>query len=738
MSSVLLNTIVVLLLIVIFYYLLRFLFKKLVAQHFLVIQEKNSSRTIAKLLTGRRSNGFTSVLIDETKQKNKEVAEIDIIEDKNSIRHRNLLLIDNSGSTAAEMDSYKEALKNFVNVSGSNEENALYTFSDKLEMKSDFTNSISTITRAIDSMQSSGATAMNDGIIAAVNEIESMEALERRDGITTFYNIIMFTDGFDNISMSDQGLVRQKLVDKSIFVVCTKESDLPFIYEIAKNPRNVFLIDNQVSTSGNAQNQTSNGLTNPNYTDLKDALIAVRKEGMTGRGSVGYVMLPDQDNPKQKIIKGYVNALGEIYSCGKDGEGSSFKGLCASPFSQNSKVFKGEYINPNVGVENYNVSYNGNFGSNASNIPVSPVCLAAGAIIIYKDNPVEKESFINESVMNAFAKTAVLALIIWSPLYLIYWMIKSLFGFNLFNWLGKEFDITITQLLLFFTIWFILNGMYLDILRKKKKYRILIDGLNNIIGNAKLNTIIIGLSSFGVLGSLFAFYPFSYVSFFTAVWLAFMANRFLFYGGGMTWPLDKSEPDYIPTFNGAKNGQRTEISFKYKTAEDQEGNLSLVVTVNKDETVEFESIQEALSDFQSESLQEYLEKCIHLTAIVHNYTLLSEYMIAASVCKLDDKKLGHSNGKFKSISQILLSDSISREDKLVLSLAVLKQGGNELIFSVSEKPMFGVRTASKKTHSPFIFDWDSKAYYLFTYNESIGVFEPTEQNNLDNISWKSL
>lgn len=459
--SQLINTIIVLAVILVIWFVLRLLFRKLVEPHKAFIHGPGTSSELNKigyLATEKRSSGFDSVLVDYKKQSNKEVAELFVVEDQNKVEFRNILLIDNSGSTASEMDEYKKALKSFVSMPFTSEKNALYTFSDQLKQRCDFTDSQSTLISAIESIQPEGATALNDAVIAAADLIATQELLEKREDKSIFYNIILFTDGLDNVSQSDKEEVIKRLGGKTLFAVCTKEADLTLMYELAKNPRNVFIIGG----TANAQNTLGNSPT----ATLEEALTKIRQEKLKGRGTAAYVQMKDEDN--QWKIRGYVNVLGEIYSCGSQGEGAFFNGLCENPGSEESKVYLGNYIVATRTNEDYFIDAKGPFGKSKHSLPITPTAMSAGAWVIYQLNKKEEKRAKPESVLNAFPKVALFSLLLWCPVFLIYWLLKFTTDINFFRWLGNELDITVTQLLLFFLIWTVVSTLYVDILTRKK------------------------------------------------------------------------------------------------------------------------------------------------------------------------------------------------------------------------------------------------------------------------------
>jgi len=171
-ENLLLNTIIVLAIILVVWFLLRLLFRKLVEPHKAFIHGpglKSPANLLGYLAAEKKSSAFDTILVDEKRVNNKEVAELFISEDQNNIEFRNILLIDNSGSTANQMTDYKKALKSFIATRFHNEKNALFTFSDILQKRCDFTDSVDTLNNAIDSIEPQGATAMNDALIATAD-----------------------------------------------------------------------------------------------------------------------------------------------------------------------------------------------------------------------------------------------------------------------------------------------------------------------------------------------------------------------------------------------------------------------------------------------------------------------------------------------------------------------------------------------------------------------------------------
>jgi uncharacterized protein YegL len=730
MNQQFINTIVVLIVILILWLLFRFLFRKLVEPHKSYVHGpgvKSESNKLGFLATEKRSSGFESSLIDDKKTSNKEVAKVFILEDQNSLEFRNILLIDNSGSTADQMNEYKKALKSFVATQFTGEKNALFTFSDTLKKCCDFTDSKDTLNNAIEAIQPEGATAMNDAIIAAADLIASQELLEKKDGKSIFYNIILFTDGLDNVSQNNKDEVKKRLEGKCFFSICTKDSDLNLMYELSKNPRNVFIIGGSASTQNSALGNASNST-------LEEALLKIRNEKMKGRGTVAYIQMKDDNN--QYKIRGYVNVLGEIYSCGTNGEGSFFKGLCESPGNDESKIYLGSYVDASRTNEDYLIDSTGPFGNSKTSLPISATCMSAGAWTIYQLNKPKEEIAKSESLLNAFPKVALFSLMLWCPIYLIYWILKFTIDFNLFTWLGKEFEITITQILLFFVIWIIMSTLYVDLLKRKRGFMLFNEGINCIVGTGSLSKFIITLSVIGIVFSVLVFYPFSYVAFFVSTLIGFSANLALTYGGSKTWAISAENPDLIPLFYENTEGITVHLKCDYETAQGVGDEKSFTVKSSGSNII-FQSIEAAALDSKSKNIIDYLENCVHLTSIEKSYDSLSEALMLLAIGSLKDKKIIETNEMLHSPSEIILKKEVSLADKLIFIIALFKEASNEIIFSEDFR-QFAYRTPLKQADSPYIFEFEKRNYYHFAYDDNKNGFMLAEPENANTVKWTRI
>ena len=359
--------------------------------------------------------------------------------------------------------------------------------------------------------------------------------------------------------------------------------------------------------------------------------------------------------------------------------------------------------------------------------------MAAGAWVTYQLNKKEPEKIIKESVLNAFPKVALFSLLLWCPVFLIYWLLKFTTDINIFGWLGKEFDITITQILFFFLIWTIISSLYVDSLRRKKGFMLLNDAINNIVGTAGLSKIIIILSAIGSILSVLVFYPFSYAAFCVSTFIAFSANMMLNYGGKRTWFINTQDPEYIPLYTGAESGTKVKMEFEYETSQGVNDTQSLDIRSNGNST-SFDTIEAAVLDPQSKSIVDYLENCVHITSIVKSYNPLSEAMMLAALGSLKSKPVSNVNNKFNGPSEILLHKEVSQSDKLIFTLALFKEAAHELIYSENLQ-YFAFRTPNSKTDSPFIFEYERKNFYHFAFNEKNNAFELQEHQDSNEQNW---
>ena len=723
--SQLLNTIVVLFLILIIWFLLRILFKKLVEPNKVFIHGpglKTELNKLGYLAAEKRSSGYESTLVDDKKVSNKEVAEVYVIQDQNTVEFRNILLIDNSGSTATEMDDYKKALKSFIATPFFGEKNSIYTFSDTLKKRCDFTDSQLALISAIDEIQPEGLTAMNDALVAAADLIASQELLEQKDGKSIFYNIILFTDGLDNVSNFDSQDVIKRLGGKTLFAVCTKEADLTLMYELAKNPRNVFIIGG-TSTQSNLQNGAS--------ASLEEALLKIRHEKLKGRGTAAYVQIKDEDN--QSKIKGYANVLGEIYTCGSQGEGAFFVGLCENPGANDSKVFIGNYIVSSRTNEDFVVDANGAFGASKTTLPITPSVMSAAAWLIYQLNKKDEKQAKPISTLNVFPKVAIFSLIVWYPVYLMYWLLKFTTEINIFTWLGNEFDITITQIILFFIIWTMVSSLYVDLLRRNKRFVLLNDAINNIVGTGRISTAIIILSVIGIILSVLIFYPFSYTAFFVSTLIAFSANLVLTHGGIKTWFINQKEPNYIPLFYGNESGERVIFEGDFETSLGASISFNFNVRSNGN-AIPFKSITEAVKDAQSKNIIDYLENCVHTTTIVTGNDSLSEVLMLVTLGSIKSKPIKPFDSVFRGPSEIVVRNEITIADKLIFTLSLLNEAAHSIIHT-EDMFSFAFKTPNNKGDSPFILEHEQNNYYHFVYNGKNNAFELTEPDSTSRLNW---
>lgn len=120
-------------------------------------------------------------------------AEIDLIENV-SVPQGVILVIDTSGSMeGAAIEAAKTAAQSFVDQKRAEDFIAVVTFSDEVNVLSNFTTSRGTLKERIDSIVAQGGTAMYDGLIRATELFAGSTDQIRK-------NIIVLTDGADENS----------------------------------------------------------------------------------------------------------------------------------------------------------------------------------------------------------------------------------------------------------------------------------------------------------------------------------------------------------------------------------------------------------------------------------------------------------------------------------------------------------------------------------------------------------
>jgi VWFA-related protein len=101
-----------------------------------------------------------------------------------------LLLLDISGSTQRFLPLMKRAAVRFVDSLKSDDRVALASFNSFVELLQEFTSDRRDIVRAIDSLTSSGGTALYDALLVCLEEV-----VDPRHGRSA---VVVFTDGLDN------------------------------------------------------------------------------------------------------------------------------------------------------------------------------------------------------------------------------------------------------------------------------------------------------------------------------------------------------------------------------------------------------------------------------------------------------------------------------------------------------------------------------------------------------------
>ena len=776
-TSKIINVVIVVAIICIVWWIIIWLLKKLLKPHAVIVQGKSTGKSTGLISTGKNSSGETATIVDESISDNREVGEILRINKNLKVAIRNVLLIDNSGSTANILDQIKDSAKAFIDAKIPDEKIAVYSFSDNLIRLSDFDDSISNLKVAVEKMQPMGSTALNDSLIDISIMLDNLKDYYNESD-ATIVNIILFTDGEDNTSKKGFDELIDKLSSKSVFVVCTGDADLDLMVEIAKNPKNVYYLDGQntaLISSAITQNvQTNGGIVNatpspansnhaaPNllgintgFKDIREAFTDIRSQ-IKGRGSLAYVMLNSLDNFDKKIIRGFVNSRGEIFQTGTHGEGSVFLGLCENPFAVSSKVFIGKYINRNSSIEDYSVTYNGEFGK--EQFDVSPLASAAGAFVIYDKFKEFKKDVKKDNILESFAKTAIISALIWMPVFLIYWELKTYAFKNkaLFSFLGREFDIAITLLILFFMIWFFINNLWMNYLRKNKRFSAFIEAINKFVGLKFYSSLIISISAIGILSSLFLFLPFAYIPLFCVVAISFTANLTIGRGGGQKWIVDQKIFDKPASFLGI--GDEVTLEWSFQTTEESQINEKLILKIDPLDVKENNLItfNQLLKDEKSKKYIQYISDSLIYISIKNNLTFLDEYLMIGAICqppKNEDeeevKSIGRNieNDKLISPAQIIYSQRmVNPTNKLLLISAILQ---NRLTaFKIvldnqnSINNLLAIKASEEEKDSPWVQSISDEPHFIFRYNEESGIYFPMDKTifnqKISSLKWINL
>ena len=769
-NSKIINVLLAIAIICIVWWIIVRLLKKLLKPHSVIVQGKSTGKSTGLISTGKYSSGENATIVDESISDNREVGEILRINKNLKVAIRNVLLIDNSASIANLLDQIKDSAKAFIDAKMPDEKIAIYSFSDDLFRLSDFDDSISNLKVAVEKMQPMGTTALNDSLIDISIMLDNLKDYYNESD-ATIVNIILFTDGKDNTSKKGFDELIDKLSSKSVFVVCTGDADLDLMVEIAKNPKNVYYLDGQntgtIPSASNQNVQTNGGIVNPNPTapnllgintgfkDIREAFTDIRSQ-IKGRGSIAYIMLNSPDNFDKKIIRGFVNSRGEIFQTGTHGEGSVFLGLCENPVAVSSKVFIGKYINRNSSIEDYSVTYNGKFGK--EQFDVSPLASAAGAFVIYDKFKEFKKDVKKDNIMESCAKTALFSSLIWFPVFLIYWELKA-YAFenkSLFSFLGREFDIAITLLMLFFMIWFIINNLWVNYLRKNKRFSAFLEAINKFVGLKNYSSLIISISVIGIITSLFLFLPFAYIPLFCVVAISFTANLTIGRGGGQKWIVNQKISDKPASFVGI--GDEVTLDWSFQTTEESQISEKIVLKIDPLDVKEnnLTTFNQLLNDEKSKKYIQYISDSLIYIAIENNLTFLDEYLMIGAICqapKNDDEEQVKSidskieDEKLLSPAQILYNQRmVNPTNKLLLISAILQ---NRLtVFKIAididdnSNNMLAIKASEEEKDSPWVQSISDEPHFIFRYNEESGIYFPMDKTifnqKISSLKWINI
>lgn len=778
--SPLLNVIIATLLICALYFIFAWLFKKIMKPHMVHVTSNRLGASNGYISTDKGGDGSFARIIDLSISSNREVGELSRIDKNSKVTIKNLLLIDNSGSIISALDDIKESINVFIDSRQSNEQIAIYSFSESLYRLCDFDDRASVLKDAVNQMQPIGTTSMNDSLIDVANMIDNIKDFYKENE-STIYNIILFTDGQDNSSRAGFNDLIEKLEDKSVFVVCSGDVNINLMIEIAKNPHNVYYIDSLGSQNSTIQSTTTtntisaatstptsstnnivptpvptsntpvntNGI-NTNFSQIRDAFLDIRIQ-VKGRGSLAYIKLRSNEDPDRMEIRGFVNSRGEIFSTGINGEGSKFLGLCEVSGSLSSRAYIGKCVYINDGTEDYNVIYKGKFGTGA--FDVSPVCAAAGAFVVY-DAFKEFDSLERkETILQNFGKMALFSALVWMPLFLLYWGIKKLFPkFGLFNYLGREFDIAITLIFIFFIVWIIINDSWTKKLRHKKSFSNFIDGINQLKGLSSYNMILIILSIIGVILSV-SILPFAFIPFFTVVLIAISANTTLSFGALSKWVVIRRSNVKPPLFAG--NGAEKVINYSFFSSNEElfEDAIKLKVDeIDCNNIDDLKSISDYVNDPKSKKYIKYISECLIFLSVEKNLVTIDEFLMICAICQktgteetevqtiLSDDKLMNPAGIINKDRQV------GPTNKLILVASILKEQSIPFLYFIdienNTQNLIAIKSQIDEKDSPWVQSIKNEFYFIFYYNTEKSYYSPLdkskENSSLESINWSLI
>ena len=778
--SPILNVIIATILICALYFLFAWLFKKIMKPHMVQVNSKRLGASNGYIATSKGSDGSFAQIIDMSIPANREVGEISRINANLKMTIKNLLLIDNSGSITGSLDEIKESINIFIDSRQSNEQIAIYSFSESLYRLCDFDDRASVLKDAVNQMQPIGVTSMNDALIDVANMIENIKDFYKENE-STIYNIILFTDGQDNSSRAGFNELIEKLQDKSVFVVCSGDVNINLMIEIAKNPHNVYYIDSLGSQNSTTLNTTTtntnstgasttpsninntiptpipasnapgntNGI-NTNFSQIRDAFLDIRIQ-VKGRGSLAYIKLRSNEDPDRMEIRGFVNSRGEIFSTGINGEGSKFLGLCDAPIGLTSRVYIGKCIYINDGTEDYNIVYNGKFGSEI--FDVSPLCSAAGAFVVYDAYKAFKAEERKESILQNFGKTALFSALVWMPLFLIYWGLKTFIdGFGAIKFLGQDFDTLLSLIMLYFAIWFIVNDLWTNKWRSKKKYSNFIEGINELKGLKLYNSILIVIAIISIILSI-TITTNAYVAFCTVVLIAISANLSLSFGAKSKWIVIGHSNLKPPPYTG--DGADREISFSFFTCSEEliEDTIKLKVNLNDtNNDLKNKTISDFINDDRSKKYLKYISECLIFLSIEKNLTPIDEFMMFCGFChKTTNEKEKTdpvmSDDEKMSPAGIIYNDrQVGPTNKLILVSSILKEQSIPFLYYIDKENnaqnLIAIKSQIVEKDSPWVQSIKNESYFIFHYDLEKCYYYPldksTSNRSIDSINWSLI
>ena len=129
---------------------------------------------------------------------------------------KTVLVLDNSISVTDDLDKIKEAAIALINTIGEKQKFAIYTFSSTHELVQDFSNNVSLLTNAINSIEiGTSSTNLYGTIIETADLWEDSYTIDN----ITIGNLIVLTDGDDTQASSTLSQAKQAVAGKTVYML---------------------------------------------------------------------------------------------------------------------------------------------------------------------------------------------------------------------------------------------------------------------------------------------------------------------------------------------------------------------------------------------------------------------------------------------------------------------------------------------------------------------------------------